>query len=239
MMGHAARTWAERAQAELGASRRFRELVARLKRVGAHPLIIRLVERAEHDEEQHAFLCARMARDLGHETGFSKPEGISSAASYSWEALSSERDRVLLDVVSMCCITESFNASLLHTLYSRAAADRTREILHHLLRDEVRHAQIGWAYLGEESKHRDCGFVAGHLHEMLDLSVRDAVFLPLPADASEASFDHGVLPLPLRREHFCNTLDEVIVPGFAHFGIDTSAMTAWRDHKLGLHPKGA
>ena len=72
----AAQTWAERAQAELGASRRFRELGARLQAVGVPTALTQLVMRAVRDEEEHAFLCAKLARELGHATGFSKPEDL-------------------------------------------------------------------------------------------------------------------------------------------------------------------
>ena len=122
------------------------------------------------------------------------------------------------------------------TLYVGAEEGNTRALLHRLLKDEVRHAQVGWAHLGEEARLRDCAFVADHLAEMLDISVRDAVFLAVREEDSGASLRHGVLPVGQRREQFCRTLDEVVVPGFAHFGVDTSAMTVWRDHKLELHP---
>ena len=110
----AAQTWAERAQAELGASRRFRELGARLQAVGVPTALTQLVMRAVRDEEEHAFLCAKLARELGHATGFSKPEDLVQPGAPSWQSRSSGRERVLLDVVSMCCVTESFNTSLLH-----------------------------------------------------------------------------------------------------------------------------
>lgn len=231
----AAQTWAERAQSELGASRRFRELADGLQAVGVQEKLIVLVARAVRDEEEHAFLCAKMARELGHETGFAEPEGTHASASPSWTDRPAARERVLLDVVSMCCITESFNTSLLHTLYSRTEAGPVRDLLHRILKDEVRHAQIGWAVLGAELQRGDCSFVADHLEEMLDASIRDVVFQTVAVADDAESLSLGVLPRSQRRAHLCTTLDEVIVPGFAHFGIDTSAMTAWRDHKLALH----
>ena len=71
-----ARTWAERAQAELGAARRFRELLARMQNFNTHPRILQLVEQAEQEEDRHAFWCAKMARKLGHRTGFENPQTI-------------------------------------------------------------------------------------------------------------------------------------------------------------------
>ena len=235
MASEGAVIWAERAQAELGAARRFRVLADGLEAVGVQAQFVGLAACAVRDEEEHAFLCAKMARALGHETGFAKPEGLSSAATPSWAERHNARERVLLDVIAMCCITESFNASLLHTLYSRTEAGAARTLLHRILKDEVRHAQLGWALLAAQSQDGGCDYVADHLEEMLDISVRDAVFLPAATEDAGESRSIGVLPRAQRRAHFCATLDEIIVPGFAHFGIDTTAMTAWRDHKLALH----
>jgi hypothetical protein len=236
MVVEAAQTWAERAQAELGAARRFRELAERLTAVGVQTQLIALVGRAVQDEEEHAFLCARMARELGHETGFEKPAGVSAAGPPSWSHRASTRERVLLDVVAMCCVTESFNTSLLHTLYTHAEEGPVRSLLHRILKDETRHAQIGWAFLGSECARSGCEYVADYLGEMLDTAVRDVVFVPVPSRDAAPSLRLGVLPLSQRLEHLCTTLDEIIIPGFTHFGIDPSAMTAWRDRKLRRHP---
>lgn len=235
MASEAAVIWAERAQAELGAARRFRDVAVGLQSVGFPEHLAALAASAVRDEEEHAFLCAKMARALGHETGFAKPEGISPVAAPSWAERPDARERVLLDVIAMCCITESFNASLLHTLYSSAEVGSARTLLHRILKDEVRHAQLGWALLAAQSQDGGCDYVADHLEEMLDISVRDAVFLPATTEDAGERLSIGVLPRAQRSAHFCATLDEVIVPGFAHFGIDTTAMTSWRDHKLALH----
>ena len=228
MRAEMALTWAERAQAELGAARRFRELSVRLKEVDAHPRILELVKQAEEEEDHHAFLCAKMAQKLGHKTGFAKIEGISEPISCRWDALTSERDRLLLDVVLMSCITESMNASLLNAIYTHSSHSEAGRLIHKILKDEVKHAQIGWAYLSEECKQRDCSFVANYLVDMVTLSVRDELFLPITAsitdDSSEASYEYGVMPQHLRLKHFKTTLHQVVCPGFEHFGIDTSAL---------------
>lgn len=235
MAARAAQIWAERAQSELGAARRFRELAVELEAVGVHARILERVGRAVGEEEEHALLCARMARELGHETGFALPEGLVMVAPPSWHGRPDRRERVLLDVVSMCCITESFNASLLRTLYQQSPPGPTRSVLHRILRDEVQHAQIGWGLLGSEQQRVGCSFVADFLPEMLDRSVRDGVFLPVVDRGPEEADNRGVLPVAQRRAHFYSTLDTVIVPGFAHVGIDTAALTGWRDRKLQLH----
>ena len=97
-----AQTWAERAQAELGASRRFRELSVRLQALDTHPKILELISQAENDEDRHAVLCARMAIELGHETGFAHMSISSDQDNLSWSNIPDEKDRILLDLVLLC-----------------------------------------------------------------------------------------------------------------------------------------
>ena len=234
MRARIALTWAERAQAELGASRRFRALSVRMREVDAHPQILKLIKQAEREEDQHAFLCSKMALKLGHKTGFAKIEGGSESLSLSWDSLTCERDRLLLDVVLMCCITESMNASLLNTIYAHSGRSEAGQLIHRILKDEVKHAQIGWAYLSEECKLRECSFVADYLVEMVNISVRDESFLPVTDDLGEASYEYGVMPENARLEQFNDTLNQVIRPGFEHFGIETSALDEWLSAQLYL-----
>ncbi len=228
-----ARTWAERAQAELGASRRFKVLATRLRTIDTPAQIIGLVEQAEIEEDEHAALCARMALDLGHETGFAHLENHHSEIQCSWHEHPDEADRLLLDLVLLGCITESINASLLRSIYTEARPGRPRDLIHKILADEVKHAQIGWAYLSLCCTQRDCRFVGDYLSQMLDLSVRDELFLPALSPMVDGSYDFGVMPVAHRLSQFCATLDKVVIPGFAHFGIDTTAMIQWRNQKMG------
>ena len=226
-----AQTWAERAQAELGAAARFRDLSRRLRDADAHPRILELVERAEREEDEHALLCAEMARTLGHQTGFATPTDIVAQPTYSWSRLTDPRDRLLLDVVLMSCITESFNASLLNTLYAQGKGTEAGRLIHRILKDEVKHAQIGWAYLADEHSRRDCGFVSAYLGEMLDGSVRDSLFGPVDTPDDDTAYGFGVMPRQQRRAHFEAVLQEVIIPGFGHFGIDTEGVHHWLAEK--------
>ena len=234
----AAQTWAERAQAELGAARRFRELAARLARADAPLELTELARRAEADEERHALLCARMARTLGHARGFAFPEGARERDhAYSWSERADERDRLLLDIVLMCCITESINASLMQTLYHNAKGGDAGELLHSILRDEVKHAQLGWAYLARESQRRDCSFISSYLGEMISRSARTELLSSLNTaqaylvqDQRAATLSQlGVLPHHARFEQLCATVTDVLIPGFEHFMIDPRELRSWLD----------
>ena len=225
MQEHIAQTWAERAQAELGAAQRFRVLLSRFEEHSIPNQLMMLVEKAIEDEERHAFLCAKKALDLGHETGFQKPKEEPTRVR-SWSKRSS-RDILFLDIVLMCCITESLNASLLYSIYSRSGRSNEGKLIHQILKDEVQHAQIGWAMLQYESEQRDVSFVSLYLSEMLDISVRDELF-SMPDVALEAScYSLGVMPHCDRMTQFGSTLYEVLCPGFARCSIDTAPMKAW------------
>lgn len=221
-----ARVWAERAQAELGAARRFKELLKRMKKFDTHPRILELVAQAEKDEDQHAFWCAKMARKFGHKTGFENPNDVVEEFNYSWTQRP-ERQRLLLDVVMLCCITESMNASLLNTIYSQSGRSEAGQLIHRILKDEVKHAQIGWAYLGEECKSQDCRFVSEYLIEMATISVKEELFLPVSNSLSQEAYRYGVMPENQRIDQFKATIEEVVCAGLEHFGIDASGLKQW------------
>ena len=232
-----AQMWAQRAQAELGASRRFNELASKMESLGTHPRILDYVHKAEEDEDRHAFLCAKMALKFGHTSGFEHATTHRLSPVFSWHSLP-ERDRLLLDVILMGCITESINASLLNTLFTHSPSNEVGQLLHQILKDEVKHAQIGWAYLSEESQKRNCGFVAPYLVEMISFAVHDDLFLPLPqkgvdrlmSDQSSSipsSYQYGVMPVKDRLSQFKETLYCVICPGFEQFNIDVSSLSVW------------
>ena len=234
MLEQVARTWAERAQAELGAAQRFKELFERMQRVPGSTVpavILHRVEKAEQDEDRHAFLCAKMARKFGHETGFSLPQGRSRIAKIGWDNLD-ERDTLLLDVTMMGCITESLNASLLNSIYLNSSGTEAGKLIHTILKDEVQHAQIGWAYLAEECKTRDCSVVSKHLVKMVEYSLSDEFFLPAVNPIDENTYPYGVLSQKDRFIQFKTTLEEVVCGGFEHFGIDASPLRDWIENRL-------
>ena len=49
----------------------------------------------------------------------------------------------------------------------------------------------------------------------------------------------GVMPLEHRRGQFLATLDDVVIPGFEHFGIDTYGLSQWRDNTLRMIDESA
>ena len=223
-----ATTWAQRAQAELGAEKRFCQLTEELADLGAKNVVVSLARKAQEDENRHAFMCAKVAKTYGHSTGFEHFSSQPMSIEKSWTGRKSAEERLLCEVTLMCCITETINASLLNSIYGRSKSSPTQKIVHEILKDEVKHSQIGWTHLTHESKNRDCSFMADYLDEMLDISVKDELFLPVAnLDDYDESFNHGVMPVALRLDQFKETMRQIVLPGFESFGINTSKAENW------------
>jgi len=226
-------TWANRAQAELGAKARFKILAAQLTELGASKNIVALVRNAEADEERHAKLCSEVARELGHSTGFAFFEDQTKEVKRAWDNEELASNYLLCEVVLMCCITETINASLLNTIFSSSSGTPLRKIIHEILKDEVKHAQIGWAYLSEESQKKNCGFLDKYLPQMLNLSVKDELFATTGTTVNDQdSFGWGVMPVAQRLNQFNETINKVVFPGFENFGIDVTNAKKWIKDKL-------
>ena len=230
-----ATTWAQRAQAELGAERRFHQLTEQLADLGAHNAVLSLARKAQEDESKHAVMCAQVAKSYGHRTGFENFSSPAMKREKSWNSRELAEERLLCEITLMCCITETINASLLNSIYGKSKESSTKKVIHEILKDEVKHSQIGWAYLTYETKKRDCGFIAEYLDEMLDISVKDELFLPAVSSTNcEKSFNYGVMPVALRLEQFIETMKQIVLPGFERFGIHTSKAKKWIQEKSTL-----
>ncbi len=230
----ASQTWAQRAQAELGAQHRFKELTEQLIDAKASLKIIKISHKAIEDEKRHSVLCSEVAKELGHSTGFEFFESQPMEFIKPWETKeTSFANQLLCEVVLMCCITETINASLLHTLYSSKTTTKDNKalsIIKQILKDEVKHSQMGWAYLAEESQKRDCSFIGKYLDSMLEISVKDELFAPrtsIELQNESQSLNFGVLPVEDRLIQFTSTLKELVLPGFANFNIKTEKAEEW------------
>lgn len=228
-----ASTWAERAQAELGAAQRFRSIATYFEDHEVPPKLVQVAQKAVTDEERHAFLCAKIAKKWGHRTGFERPEDLKVNKPRPWKELP-QRDVFLLELILMCCITESFNASLLNSMYVRSKKTEEGRIIHQILKDEVQHGQLGWAFLQFETQRRDCSFVSAYLADMLNIVIRDELFSSAHHITDPSSYLHGVMPHQDRLPQFRTTLEEVVCPGFTHFGIDITPIRRWMKEKTSL-----
>ncbi len=219
-----AETWAFRRQEELVAGLRFARLADALERLETPAELVDLARRAAMDEQRHAGMCELMARAYGQ-------DGLASAQVEARETAPPElgfREQVLYDVVAACCISETESTAGLTALLSVEGPPRVRAVLRDILRDEVAHSRLGWAYLAHASREGGAAFLAPLLPAMLDESVSPRLFAQgTPETESPILLAHGVLPHARKLEVFIQALHDVVFPGLERCGVDTSHGRRW------------
>ena len=213
----AAQAWAFRAQVEREAAARFARLAEEIAAFDPGSPVPALMRAAADDERRHVALCAALAGAADQ----AAPAGDTRLAPRSFGA----REAALYETVAACCITETESVATVASLLAEDALPRVREALHEIARDEIGHAQLGWAHLAREAQALDAGFLAPHLPAMLAGAADSELFVPGP-ELPEL-LRHGVLPLSQKRSVFVSTLLEVIFPGLEQHGISTAPARAW------------
>jgi len=217
-------TWAFRTRAEIEASARFARMSTELAEVGADPVVVRGARDASEDEARHRDLCAIVAARFGQPDAKNHtPPRVRIGRSDM-----PQRDRLLWEVVAVCCISETMNASLLTRCQEVAQDEQIRATLHELLKDEVKHAQLGWAHLASERAAGRGAFLRDVLPAMLEASVEPG-FLEgtLTQSWTDGMLEYGELPAPELVQLYCETLIEVVFRGLDAMGVDTALGRAW------------
>jgi hypothetical protein len=199
-------------------------LATELAEVGAEAVVIQGAAEAASDEARHRDLCAKLAAKWGDS------ESIKHVAPNRRIGRSDidPRDRLLWEMVSVCCIGETMNTSLMTRCLEVAKDEEIRATLRELLRDEVRHARLGWAHLAAERAHGRGAFLADVLPLMLEASIEPG-FLEgkLQSPWTDACLDYGELPWAELVRLFVETLELVVFKGLDSMGIDTTKGRAW------------
>jgi len=227
------KTWTFRANAELEARQRFMRLFQQLQAIEAAPIVLELTQNAIQEEERHLAICKELVMHYGgkEENGWGEGEGAKEIAPNRL----SLRERVLYELVAFCCITESLNASLMTAILDHAKAPIIRRAGREILKDEISHARIGWAFLAAERQSGRGAFLGAYLPAMLQGAINEEVFEQPFAKQWHPSFlEHGELPLPYRVRLFKTCLEEVVFPGLEAFGVDCSQGKSWLDSHEGI-----
>jgi hypothetical protein len=223
-------TWAFRARAEVEAQARFARMATELPGAGATPLVVQGALDAAADEARHHILCLRLAEKWGDTTARHHVAPRERIGRSDMEP----RDRLLWELVAVCCLSETMNTALMTRCMEVTTEPEIRSTLHELLRDEVRHARLGWAHLAAERASGRGAFLPGVLPVMLEASVepgfleREEESPPFLADLHR----HGELPHGELVALYRDTLDQVFFRGLESFGLDTSPGRAWLSARL-------
>lgn len=213
-----AQVWTERAAAEQRAAFAFTLVARDLLRTGALPEVLALATRAVHDELRHAELCRRLA------------EGYAGAP-VAWPAPVAHGELrglpPLHQIVISTCISESCGAEVLRVCLADAEAPPARAAIMALLRDDIDHARLGWAHLASGwAPARARATLADALPALLDL-VRGAWHRRCGELAPDPPPGHGCATPAAIRAAVDATLRDVVVPGFAHVGVEPGPCRRW------------
>jgi hypothetical protein len=208
--------WVRRAQSELTASQVFAGLARDCSRGDVPAVVAELSERAVEDERFHAILSAHVA---AHYLGAPPPEPVPAGSALRFESC----DAALalgLRLILHSALNETVAAAYLRECHREAASPLMRAATRELLRDEIDHARIGWAYLasaelGPRMRENFCR----ELPALLSLVTR-AWHEPLTE--AEYPLGHGILSLERTREVMAHALKDLALPGLATFGLQTA-----------------
>ena len=221
--------WQGRAAAELRVAAAFADFGTKLQATGAEPAVIELISASIENERYHAELCERLAsRYLGVRIPAPEPGPVRLPALADVDAAT----RTALYAAGLCAVNESIATVWLQHCLARSATPLARAVNHVHLSDEIAHARVGWAHLSsrwvtqpmrEEISRRLVALIRVNLAQWLASSTLTGGGVP----------DHG-LPDPVeQREHVLGAVRNVVLPGFAHVGVDVSAAQQWFDAELG------
>ena len=219
----AAGVWAFRARAEAIASGRFVQLGRDLADVNAPQVVVELAQRAAEEEARHIEICMELVECLG--AHIEKPATPDFRLP---EQLKNKQRMVLLQMVGTSCINETISATVLAEMMRRAESGQMHDSIQEILRDEIDHGRMGWAYVAHLAQQGEVGFVGERLPFLLEAAIEDELFdTPDPDDPDAATMCLGALPKVERARLFQSAVSDLILPGLEHFGIDTTAGQKW------------
>lgn len=219
-----ARVWAERSAAEQRAAVIFTMIARDLLVDGAIPEVLELATRAVHDELRHVEICRQVAsRYAGAPVPWPAPEPASEPAFRDAPPDLTRALHVVLDT----CIAESVGATFLQVCRADAEGPLVRAALQQLLRDDIGHARIGWAHLASgRVAPRHIAAICAALPGLLRV-VRHGWFTRCDELPGRPPPGHGCATPSAIRAGVDLALRDVIVPGFEHLGMDTTAARRW------------
>lgn len=215
----AAKVWLVRERTEHEAASLFAGLAADLEASGMPAQLVELARRCGEDELVHAQHCRSIVESLSPALAPLAPDAVRSLGPSTLDAA----DRALYTSVALGCVTESLSTALLIELRPHVRDDVVRRGLDVIVRDEVRHARLGWAHLARAASERDVGWVAEHVPAMLRAALDTEQI-----DGADERLDlraWGILPREDVARICRATIETTIAPGLRMHGIEIPAFS--------------
>jgi hypothetical protein len=214
------RRWLGRAQNELGTSTTFAELYRGLVALEASSELLVVAAAAVGDELRHAEICHAVAERYAGQVLRKAPALVTAAPRFNG---CSDRDARVLHVVLHACLNEGVAAAYLGACLEGAESDLARIAVKSLLKDEIHHARLGWAFLASANVN-DRALVAAALPELMHEIAR--LWLSTVDCPEHLPQGHGCLGFVALRRVFMDAVADLILPGFDHAGIPTGQARA-------------
>jgi len=224
-----ARTWNFRARAERSATKRFQRLHDELLDTNAPPVVIEMARLAISDEKRHAILCDEVAADYGWDFSAHQHEEPEPKA-FGPAGLTHE-DRLIFEIMAFCCFTETINASMLVETLKITSIEAIKKVLREILKDEVNHARLGWAYLNHMKAQGRVSFLSQTLPFMFQTAQVEEIFSKDSLRDSELLAEYGELSFERRTEIFRAVIRDVFFPGLCSMEIRTHTGEQWLDER--------
>ncbi len=225
----AAAGWFHRMKQEHLAVSAFSLLAGELAEDGVDEVILELVTRAASDELRHAIVCRKLANAIAGKVD--AEVRFKGAPRLPMHEGADPSTRVLRHMVEMCCINETCTGIYLTELRARATEPVARAAVDALLRDEIDHGRVGWAYLASRARDGSIGDLSAALPDLVQRSLGAILSETAhePSSAPLASVAH--MTLQEGRAIYREALADVILPGFARAGLDIGPTRALADER--------
>lgn len=211
--------WRHRAESELRAGSGFSQVVVGLYGIGARTEVLSLATEAAHQEIEHARSCHALAELY---LDASLPMPTPPVAPMPPHRGATDALRATLHVIGLCCLNETIACEFVARCLDASEASAVREVSQRHLRDEVGHARVGWAHLASGVLDaQDRSQVAAWLPRLTKANGEHwlARMRTLP---EKGVAKHGYPDVRTLERAVHDALRDVILPGFAHVGIDVS-----------------
>ncbi len=211
--------WHMRAELELTAMGVFADVARSLFNARVEDEVLWLASRALTDEIRHSMLCSHVASVyLGRTPPRVEPDIVDAPR---FGDASPDVNR-LLHAVLNCCVNETIASAHLRRMMKAAKNPLVHEVTRLLMADEIDHARIGWALLASPTTTPVMREHVGRalpallrLAERVWLRERPVFEVPVPAG-------HGYLPDADAIAVTLEALEELVLPGLDHVGVDTA-----------------
>ena len=208
-----ARAWRSRAQGEARVGRAFSAIAAALR---AHDevtvTVLDALDAGAREEAAHTRLCDELALRYDADVPAATPFVDDPLPLATPE----ERGVVL---VSACCISESIASAYLEHCYATATAPLAKTALHTLLRDEIGHAQLGWAFVASLPAASPVRLAISASIDGLVERTRLAWHERIATLHATAAPDHGYPPAAACQAVVDEAARDLVHRGFAHVGL--------------------